>query len=95
MGFGSRVGDTGAGLLRLQPWWGELGWFFGIIEGENLDAVIEITRRPSSFLALPGSTLFTFCLAAILGGFMKSPDQEKVRSLTWRGVVFGNGKSKV
>ncbi len=75
-------------------WWVELGWALGLIEGESLDAVVATVRRPSSFFALPASTIFTFLLAAILGGFMKSPDYEKVAPHTWKGVVFGNGKSK-
>ena len=76
-------------------WWTELGWLLGLVEGESLDAVLGTVRRPSSFLALPVASVFTFVFAAILGGFMKSPDYEKVAPLTWRGVVFGNGKSKV
>ena len=44
------------------------------IEGESLEAVLGRVRRPSSFLALPVASVFTFLFAAILGGFMKSPD---------------------
>jgi len=76
-------------------WWTELGWLLGLIEGESLDAVRETVGRPSSFLALPVASVFTFLLAAILGGFMKSPDYEKVAPLTWKGVVFGNGQVEI
>ena len=85
----------GVVLAFTIAWWTELGWLLGLVEGESLDAVLGTVRRPSSFLALPVASVFTFLLAAILGGFMKSPDYEKVAPLTWRGVVFGNGKAKV
>ncbi len=78
----------------LIAWWTELGWLFGLIKGDSLNVVLETARRPSSFLALPGSAIFTFLLAAVLGGFMKNPDPDKVRPLTWRGVVFGNREKK-
>ena len=68
-------------------WWTELGWLFGLVQGESLTAVLESTPRPSSFLAMPGSAVVTFLLAAVLGGFMQGPDRDKVQPLTWRGVV--------
>ncbi len=68
-------------------WWTELGWLFGLVQGESLTAVLESTPRPSSFLAMPGSAVATFLLAAVLGGFMQGPDRDKVQPLTWRGVV--------
>ncbi|MDC0935357.1 sodium/solute symporter [Pirellulales bacterium] len=68
-------------------WWTELGWLLGLVEGESLAAVLETARRPSSFLAMPGSAVLTFLMAAVLGGFMRGPDPDKVRPLTWRGVV--------
>ena len=74
----------------LIAWWTELGWLFGLIKGDSLNVVLETARRPSSFLALPGSAIFTFLLAAVLGGFMKGPDPDKVRPLTWRCVVLAN-----
>ncbi|MBN2457004.1 MAG: sodium/solute symporter [Sedimentisphaerales bacterium] len=82
----------GFGVALVMAWWVELGWFLGFIEGQTLDVAIQTASRPSSFLVLPFSLLFTFLLAAILGAFMLSPEPEKIKALTWRAVVFGNSR---
>lgn len=41
------------------------------------------------FLIIPLSWLVTFTIAAVLGGFLRGPTPEQVRTLTWRNVVLG------
>jgi len=85
---------TGLAVAFVIAWWTELGWLLGLIKANNLDTAIQTIRRPSSYLALPASTVFTFLMAAVLGAFLRGPDLEKTHALSWRAVVFGSHQPK-
>ena len=82
---------SGLVLALVIAWWTELVWFLGLTDATTLELAQQVVSRPSSFLVNPTSAVFTFLLAAVLGALLPGPDPERVRSLTWRGVVFGGG----
>jgi len=70
---------TGTLLTILIAWWSELFALVGID-----------VPSPSPFMVTPLAFMLTFSLAALLGALLPQPDYERVRSLTWRVVVFGD-----
>ena len=77
-------------LALAIAWWTELVWFMGLTDAATLEQAQQVVSPPSPFLINPIAAVFTFSLAAVLGALLASPDAERVRPLTWRGVVFGD-----
>ena len=84
---------SGFMLALAIAWWTELVWLLGLTQAATLEVAQEVVSRPSSFLVNPVAALFTFVLAAVLGALLAGPDAERVRPLTWRGVVFGERRA--
>jgi len=81
---------SGFAVALVIAWWTELVWWCGMAGAVTLDQAQDIITRPSSFLVIPVSALFTFVLAALLGALLAQPDLARVQPFTWRGVVFGH-----
>ena len=77
----------GLAIAGMIAWWSHIVWQLGLTNATTLKAAID--AGPSSFLVTPIAMTLTFLIAAVLGALLPQPDLERVRSLTWRAVVFG------
>ena len=71
-------------------WWTELIYIAGLTDADTLTEALRTTKRPGPFLVTPLAATATFLIAATIGALLEPPDLQRMRSLTWRGVVFGH-----